>query len=149
MVNGPWTIDQNMPRILSIDYGGKRTGLAVTDPLQIIATGLTAVDTKDLLDFLKKYFATGEVEKVIIGMPTHADGNDTHATPLVRKFMEIFKKTFPAIPILPVDERYSSQNAVKALIASGTSKKDRRDKKLVDEMAATIILREYMGIYDV
>src|SRR6188768_1991439 len=108
-----------MPRILSIDYGGKRTGLAVTDPLQIIATGLTAVDTKDLLDFLKKYMASEEVEKVIIGMPTHADGNETHATSLVRKFMETFKKTFPAVPIIPVDERYSSQLAVKALIASG------------------------------
>jgi putative Holliday junction resolvase len=138
-----------MPRILSIDYGGKRTGIAVTDPLQIIATGLTAVDTKDLLDFLTKYFATEEVEKVIIGMPTHADGNDTHATPLVRGFIAAFKKQFPAMSIIPVDERYSSQQAVKALIASGTSKKDRRDKKLVDEMSAAIILREYMGIYDV
>lgn len=138
-----------MPRILSIDYGGKRTGLAVTDPLQIIASGLTAVDTKDLWTFLKDYFQKEAVEKVIIGMPTHADGNDTHATPLVRAFINKFKKDYPAIPIEPVDERYSSQLAVKALIASGTSKKDRRDKKLVDEMAATIILREYMGIYDV
>lgn len=136
-----------MARILSIDYGSKRTGLAVTDPLQIIATGLTAVDTKDLVDYLKAYFAKEAVEKVIIGMPTHADGNDTHATPLVKAFINHFKKTFPAIPIQPVDEQFTSKLAVRALIESGTSKKDRRNKKLVDEMSATIILQEYLGIY--
>jgi putative Holliday junction resolvase len=136
-----------MPRILSIDYGGKRTGLAVTDPLQIIATGLTAVDTKDLMPFLKAYFAREEVEKVIVGLPTHADGNDTHATPLVRGFIARFKKEFPAIAIQTVDEQFTSKLAVRALIDSGVSKKDRRDKKIVDEMAATIILQEYLGIY--
>ena len=136
-----------MPRILSIDYGGKRTGLAVTDPLQIIATGLTAVDTKDLMDYLKSYFAKEVVEKVIIGLPTHADGNDTHATPLVKAFVTRFKKEFPAIPIQTVDEQLTSKLAVRALIDSGVSKKDRRNKKLVDEMSATIILQEYLGIY--
>ena len=136
-----------MPRILSIDYGGKRTGLAVTDPLQIIATGLTAVDTKDLMDYLKSYFTKEVVEKVIIGLPTHADGNDTHATPLVKAFVIRFKKEFPAIPIQTVDEQLTSKLAVRALIDSGVSKKDRRNKKLVDEMSATIILQEYLGIY--
>jgi putative Holliday junction resolvase len=134
-------------RILSIDYGGKRTGIAVTDPLKIIATGLTAVDTKELFDFLKKYFAAEQVEKVIVGMPHHADGNDTHATPLVKGFITRFKKEFPAIPIETVDEMFTSKLAVRALIESGVSKKDRRDKKRVDEMAATIILQEYLGIY--
>lgn len=136
-----------MPRILSIDYGGKRTGLAVTDPLKIIATGLTAVDTKDLFSYLKEYFAKEPVEKVIIGMPKHADGNDTHATPLVKGFITRFKKEFPLIPIETVDEQFTSKLAVRALIDSGVSKKDRRNKKLVDEMSATIILQEYLGIY--
>ena len=136
-----------MARILSIDYGGKRTGLAVTDPLQIIATGLTAVDTKDLMDYLKAYFSKEPVEKVIIGMPTHADGNATHATPLVKGFITRFKKEFPLIPIQEVDEQFTSKLAVRALIDSGVSKKDRRNKKLVDEMAATIILQEYLGIF--
>lgn len=136
-----------MPRILSIDYGGKRTGLAVTDPLQIIATGLTAVDTKELWPFLKDYFAKEEVEKVIIGLPVHADGNDTHATPLVRAFVAKFKKDYPQIPIQTVDEQFTSKLAVRALIDSGVSKKDRRNKKLVDEMSATIILQEYLGIH--
>lgn len=136
-----------MARILAIDYGGKRTGLAVTDPLQIIATGLTAVDTKDLLNYLRAYFSKEEVEKVIIGMPAHADGNDTHATPLVKGFITRFRKEFPAIPILPVDEQFTSKLAVRALIESGVNKKDRRNKKLVDEMSATIILQEYLGIY--
>lgn len=136
-----------MARILSIDYGGKRTGLAVTDPLQIIATGLAGVDTKDLFDFLKSYFLQEEVEKVIVGLPYGLDGKDTHATPLVKGFVTRFKKEFPAMPIQTVDEQYTSKLAVKALVASGVKKKERQNKKLVDEMAATIILQEYLGIY--
>ncbi len=136
-----------MPRILSIDYGGKRTGIAVTDPLQIIATGLTAVDTKDLFAFLKDYFGKEEVEKVIVGLPYSLDGSDTHATPLVKGFVTRFKKDFPAIPIETVDEQFTSKLAVRALIESGVKKKDRRDKKLIDEMSATIILQEYLGLY--
>jgi putative Holliday junction resolvase len=136
-----------MPRILSIDYGGKRTGIAVTDPLQIIATGLTAVDTKDLFPFLKDYFQKEAVEKVIVGLPYSLDGSDTHATPLVKAFVIKFRKDFPAIPIETVDEQFTSRLAVKALIDSGVKKKDRRNKKLVDEMSATIILQEYLGLY--
>jgi putative Holliday junction resolvase len=136
-----------LARILSIDYGGKRTGIAVSDPMQIIATGLAGVDTKELFTFLKSYFAQEEVEKVIVGMPFNNDGSDTHATPLVKGFITRFKKEFPLIPIITVDEQFTSKMAVRALIDSGVKKKERQNKKLVDEMAATIILQEYMGIY--
>ncbi len=133
-----------MARILSIDYGGKRTGIAVTDPLQIIASGITTVNTKDIWTFLKTYFAKEPVEKVIIGMPTHADGKDTHATPLVRAFLAKFKKDYPLLPIETVDEMFTSKMALQSMIDSGMKQKDRRNKKLVDEIAATIMLQEYM-----
>ena len=136
-----------MPRILSIDYGLKRTGIAVTDPLQIIASGLTTVESKQLIPFLKDYFSREQVELIIIGEPKNWDDTDTHATPLVKGFITRFKKEFPAIPIQTVDEQFTSKLAVRALIDSGVSKKDRRNKKLVDEMSATIILQEYLGIY--
>lgn len=133
-----------MARIMAIDYGGKRTGLAVTDPLQIIANGLTTVDTKDIFPFLKTYFSKEEVELVLIGEPKNWDETDTHATPLVKKFVERFKKDFPAMPIKMVDERYTSKLAKQAMLDMGLKKKQRRDKKLVDEIAATIMLQEYM-----
>lgn len=133
-----------MPRILSIDYGLKRTGLAVTDPLQIIATGLTTVHSKELVPFLKNYFSNEEVELIIIGEPKNWDDSDTHATPLVEKCIKALQKNFPAIPIKKVDERYTSKMAKDAMIEMGMKKKQRRDKKLVDEIAATIILQEYM-----
>ena len=100
-----------MPRILSIDYGLKRTGIAVTDPLQIIATGLTTVESKQLIPFLKDYFSKESVELVIIGMPTNWDDTATHATPMVEHFIKGFQKNFPAIPIKTVDERYTSKLA--------------------------------------
>src|SRR6187397_3129492 len=103
-----------MARILSIDYGGKRTGLAVTDPMQIIASGLTAVDTKDLMTFLKKYFQQEQVELIIIGEPKNWDESDTHATPLVKAFIKKLQKEFPTLPIQTVDERYTSKLAVQA-----------------------------------
>ena len=133
-----------MARILSIDYGGKRTGIAVTDPFQIIATGLTTVNTHDLWPFLKKYFTDEVVEKVIIGMPVNWDESDTHATPLVAAFVKKFKKDYPALPIEEVDERYTSKMAKQSMLDSGMKKKDRRDKRNVDVIAATIILQEYM-----
>lgn len=129
---------------MAIDYGGKRTGLAVTDPLQIIANGLTTVDTKELFPFLKNYFSKEQVELVIVGEPKNWDESDTHATPLVKKFVEKFKKDFPAIPLLTVDERYTSKMAKQAMLDMGMKKKQRQNKKLVDEIAATIILQEYM-----
>lgn len=133
-----------MGRILSIDYGGKRTGLAVTDPLKIIASGLGTVDTPKLMAYLKDYFARETVELVIIGMPTNWDDSDTHATPLVKKFIAEFKKAFPAIPVKEVDERYTSKLATQAMLQMGLKKKQRQNKKLVDEIAATIMLQEHL-----
>jgi len=133
-----------MSRILSIDYGAKRTGLAVTDPLQIIATGLTTVESKQLIPFLKDYFAREEVELIIIGEPKNWDDTDTHATALVEKIIKQLEKNFPKIPIKKVDERYTSKMAKDAMLEMGLKKMQRRNKKLVDEIAATIMLQEYM-----
>ena len=133
-----------MPRILSIDYGGKRTGLAVTDPLQIIATGLTTVETPQLFKFLKDYFQKEQVELILMGEPKNWDDTDTHATPLVKKAVERLKKEFPAIPIKMWDERYTSKMASQAMIEMGLKKKQRQNKALVDEIAATIMLQEYL-----
>jgi len=131
-------------RILAIDYGLKRTGLAVTDPLKIIATGLTTVESKQLLSFLKNYFSKEEVELIIIGEPKNWDDSDTHATPLVENTIKELQKNFPSIPIQKVDERFTSKMASKAMIEMGLKKKQRRNKALVDEIAATIMLQEYM-----
>ncbi len=134
-----------MARILCIDYGGKRTGIAVTDPLQIIATGLTTIDTKDFIKFLKEYFSKEPVEKIIIGMPLNMDDTATHATPLVENAIKQLKKHFPNMPVETVDERFTSKMAKDAMLEMGLKKKQRRDKKLVDEIAATIMLQEYMA----
>ncbi|TBR19692.1 MAG: Holliday junction resolvase RuvX [Chitinophagaceae bacterium] len=135
-----------MPRIIAIDYGLKRTGLAVTDPLQIICTGLKTVASKELIKFLKEYFAKEKVELIVIGEPKNWDNSDTHATPLVEKCIKELQKKFPAIPIKKVDERYTSKMAKDAMLQMGLKKKDRRNKKLVDEIAATIMLQEYLNI---
>jgi putative holliday junction resolvase len=134
-----------MGRILSIDYGKKRTGLAVTDPLKIIATGLTTVETPKLIQFLKDYISKEGVEEVIIGMPTNMDDSDTHATPLVKQFIVQFKKVFPSLPITEVDERFTSKMASRAMLDMGLKKKQRQNKALKDEIAATIMLQEYMN----
>ena len=133
-----------MARLLSIDYGSKRSGLAVTDPMQIIATGLTGLHTKNLETYLIDYFKIEEVEKVIIGHPTNLDDSDTHATPLVQAFINRFKKIFPHMPIIKVDERYTSKMASRSMVESGMKKKDRQNKNLVDEIAAIIMLQEYL-----
>jgi len=133
-----------MSRILCIDYGGKRTGIAVTDPLQIIATALTTVDTKELIPFLKKYFAQEAVELILIGEPLNLDDTATHATPLVKAAIIKLKKEFPAIPIQTVDERYTSKMATRAMIEMGMKKKDRQVKGNTDQIAATIMLQEYL-----
>ena len=133
-----------MARILCIDYGLKRTGIAVTDPLQIIATGLTTVDSKELISFLKKYFQQEQVELMVIGEPKNLDDSDTHATPLVNAIIVKLKKEFPQIPVKTVDERYTSKMAKQAMIEMGMKKKDRRNKRTVDQIAATIMLQEYM-----
>ncbi len=132
-------------RILSIDYGKKRTGLAVTDPLQIIATGLCTVQTPTLLAFLKDYFIKEKVDLIIIGMPANLDDTDTHATPLVKSFVNQLKKKFPAIPLKEIDERYTSKLASRAMLQMGLKKKQRRNKELIDEIAATMMLQEYLN----
>lgn len=129
---------------MAIDYGGKRTGIAVTDPLQIIATGLTTISSPDLIPFLKKYIKEEQVELILVGLPKNWDESDTHGTPLAKKAIAAIKKEFPQIPVKDVDERYTSKMAKDAMLQMGLKKKDRRDKKLVDEIAATILLQEYL-----
>lgn len=133
-----------MARIICIDYGGKRTGLAVTDPMQIIATSLTTVDTKALFPFLKNYFQQEQVELILVGEPKNWDESDTHATPLVNAFVKRLAKEFPAMPVKMVDERYTSKMASQAMVEMGMKKKDRQKKGNVDQIAAAIMLQEYM-----
>jgi len=133
-----------MPRILCLDYGKKRTGIAVTDPLKIIASALTTVETPTLIEFLKKYFEQEEVELVLIGEPKNWDESDTHATHLVNQFVQKFKKEFPSRHFEKIDERYTSKLAVNAMVEMGMKKKDRRKKENVDQIAAAIMLQEYL-----
>ena len=133
-----------MSRLLAIDYGAKRTGIAVTDPLQIIATALDTVRTHDLMDFLKKYSQTEPIEAFIVGMPRRLDNTDTDNTPRVVAFVKALKKSFPDIPIHTHDERFTSSMALQSMIASGTKKSDRREKGNIDKISATIILQSYM-----
>ena len=134
-----------MARILAIDYGKKRTGIAVTDPLQIIASGLTTIASNDPISFLKKYLVAEAVELMVIGMPVNLDDTDTHATPLVKAVIKKLKLEFPNIPITEVDERFTSKMAKDAMLQMGLKKKQRRDKKIVDEIAAAIMLQEYLN----
>ncbi len=133
-----------MPRILCIDYGKKRTGIAVTDPFKIIASALTTVETQELFPFLKNYFLKEPVELVLVGEPKNLDDSDTHATPLVHQFIKKFKKNFPLMKIETVDERYTSKLAVQSMIEMGMKKKDRQKKGNIDQIAAAIMLQEYL-----
>lgn len=133
-----------MPRILSIDYGIKRTGLAVTDELQIIASGLTTVPSESIFTFLKDYFSKENVNKVLIGEPKQMNGLPSESTPIIDKFVAEFKEKFPTIPVVRVDERFTSKMAFQTMIDSGLSKKQRQNKSLVDEIAATILLQDYL-----
>ena len=133
-----------MARILSIDYGKKRTGIAVTDPLQIIANGLATVSTSELFDFLKRYIASENVERVIIGRPMQPNGMPSENLQRVEQFVARWKKAEPDVPIEYVDERYTSVLAHQAMLAGGLRKKARQDKALVDEISATIILQSYL-----
>ena len=133
-----------MARIICIDYGGKRTGLAVTDPFKIIATALTTVETKELIPYLKRYFEQETVELILIGEPYSLDGSDTHATPLVREAIKQLEKAFPLIPLKTVDETFSSKMASKAMVEMGMKKKDRQIKGNIDKIAAAIMLQEYL-----
>lgn len=134
-----------MGRIIALDYGKKRTGIAVTDPLQIIATGLTTVDTQTLFDFLKEYISKEGVEKILIGDPLNLDGTETDSTAAVKHCIRRLKNTFPDIPIVTIDERYTSKLASKAMVEMGMKKKERQKKGIIDEVAATMMLQEYLG----
>lgn len=134
-----------MARIICIDYGGKRTGLAVTDPLQIIATALETIETKNLISYLKNYFLKEEVELILIGEPLNLDDTPTHATALVANAIKHLRKEFPTKTIQTVDERYTSKMAVRAMFEMGMKKKDRREKTNIDKIAATIMLQEYLA----
>ena len=133
-----------MARIIAIDYGKKRTGLAVTDPLQLIATGLTTVSTSTLWDYLQAYMAKEQVERVIIGEPKQPNGLPSENMERVQQFVNRWRKAMPAIPIQLYDERFTSVIAHRAMIDGGLRKKARQDKALVDEISATIILQSYM-----
>lgn len=133
-----------MARILSIDYGKKRTGLAVTDPLKLIAGGLATVSTSELFNYLQDYIKKEQVEKVIIGKPLQTNGEPSENLNRVQQFVNRWKKTIPQIPIEYYDERFTSVLAHRAILDSGIGKKARQNKALVDEISATILLQDYM-----
>ena len=135
-----------MPRILSIDHGKKRTGLAVSDPLQLIANGLKTVDTKDLFNFLCQYVQEEEVEQIVIGKPLQPNGQPSENLARVENFVNRWRKFCPSVPIDYYDERFTSVLAHRAMIEGGVKKKVRKENKgLVDEVSATIILQDYMN----
>ena len=133
-----------MGRILAIDYGTKRTGIAITDELQLIASGLTTVPTNQLINFLNNYIETENVDLFLIGEPTQRDGTASDVEVHIKEFIKSFSEKFPQIEIKRVDERYTSKMAFQTMIDSGLKKKQRRNKALIDEISATIILQEYL-----
>lgn len=133
-----------MARVMGIDYGTKKTGIAVTDSLQIICSGLDTIRTLDLYDFLADYFAKEEVEKVVVGMPLHEDGQPAQIAYQVVGFIRKLRKLYPEKLVVEWDERGSSNAAKSVILQSGTKKKKRRDKSLVDKIAAALILQDYM-----
>lgn len=133
-----------MGRLLGIDYGIKRTGIAVTDEMQIIASGLTTVDSKTLIDFLKSYSAKETVELILIGLPKQMNNELSESEPLILKFIKTLSKELPNIPIKRVDERFTSKMAFQTMIDSGLTRKQRKNKALVDEISATLILQSYL-----
>lgn len=133
-----------MSRILAIDYGGKRVGLAVTDTLQMIANGLDTISTSEIFTFLKNYVAKEKVVCIVVGEPKRLNNTATHSTEMTEKFVEELKKKFPAITIERMDERYTSKMAFQAMIDGGLKKKDRQNKETVDKVSATLILQSYL-----
>lgn len=133
-----------MSRIMAIDYGAKRTGIAVTDPLQIIAGGLTTVKSHELMNFLKEYIAKEDVESIVVGMPMTLKGTLSENAGRTSRFIAEFVKAFPEIPVITYDERFTSSLAHRTMIDSGIGRKARQNKSLVDEISATIILQSYM-----
>lgn len=135
---------RRMSRILAIDYGRKRTGIAVTDPMQIIANGLTTVPTHELMDFLLKYVAQEKVERIVVGHPKQMNNEDSENMKYIKPFVAQLKKKLPDISVELVDERFTSVLAHQAMLDGGLKKKARQDKALVDEISATIILQSYL-----
>lgn len=134
-----------MGRILAIDYGTKRTGIAVTDEMQIIASGLTTVDTKTLLDFLQAYVAKEKVEKFVVGLPKQMNNTASESEVYIQKFLQQLEKVMPHIPVERVDERFTSKIAFQTMVDSGLKKKQRKNKALIDEISATLILQSYLS----
>ena len=130
---------------MAIDYGGKRTGIAVTDEMQIIASGLTTVETKNIFPFLENYFETDKVSKIIVGEPKRMNNEASSIGAEINKFVEKLAKLYPQIEIIRIDERFTSKIAFQTMIDSGLKKKQRQNKALVDEIAATILLQDYMS----
>lgn len=135
----------NMGRILAIDYGTKRTGIAVTDEMQIIASGLTTVDTRDLLQFIENYVSTEKVDKFVVGLPKQMDNTASESEVYIKKFLEKLSKAIPHIPVDRVDERFTSKMAFQTMLDSGLKKKQRQNKALIDEISATLILQSYLS----
>jgi putative Holliday junction resolvase len=133
-----------MPRILAIDYGQKRTGIAVTDELQIIASGLTTIPSATTINFLKDYFSKEKVSKVLIGEPKQMNGDPSQSTEIIEAFVKKFKNFFPDMPVVRVDERFTSKMAFQTMIDSGLKKKQRQNKDLIDEISATIMLQDFL-----
>jgi putative Holliday junction resolvase len=133
-----------MPRILAIDYGQKRTGIAVTDEMQIIASGLTTIPSASTIDFLKDYFDKEKVEKVLIGEPKQMNGEPSQSADIIEAFARKFKSFFPNMPVVRVDERFTSKMAFQTMIDSGLNKNQRKNKALLDEISATIMLQDYL-----
>jgi len=131
-------------RILAFDYGTKRIGIAVTDPLQIIATGLDTIHPKDIIDYLKKYLSTEQVELFVVGEPRQMDGSPSQSTPHIKGFITLLKKHFPEIPVERIDERFTSKMASAVVAQSGFKKTDRQNKERLDTISATIILQTYL-----
>ena len=133
-----------MGRLLAIDYGSKRTGVAVTDEMQIIASGLTTVDTNNIINFLKSYIDKESVDLILIGLPKQMNNELSESEPLILKFIKTLDKELPDIPTHRVDERFTSKMAFQTMIDSGLNKKKRKNKALVDEISATLILQSYL-----
>ena len=133
-----------MSRILAMDYGEKRTGIAVTDDMQIIASGLTTVDTDSIFGFLENYLKNEKVELFLIGEPKQMNNTASESEKLILPFIQKLKNKFPQVPIERVDERFTSKMAVQTMIDSGLKKKQRQNKALIDEISATIILQSYL-----
>jgi putative Holliday junction resolvase len=133
-----------MPRIIALDLGKKRTGVAVSDENKIIATGLDTVDTDELIGYLKRYMKENEVEKILVGYPLNLDGSVTDGTPVVEKFIIKFGNVFPNMPVVKADERFTSKMARLAIGEMGLKKKDKEDKGLKDRISAVLILQDYL-----